>query len=98
MCARVAVDLNLFEHIVNNPGPITASKLATLTGGEELLLGQLSSISTFIEPFLMKIEVRILRTLSAAGFVEEVGEKTWKATNISRAMADDRIAAGHRML
>ena len=36
--ARIAVDLNLFEHIVVNE-PVTSMKLASLCGAEELLIG-----------------------------------------------------------
>ncbi|KAI1417113.1 putative O-methyltransferase [Hypoxylon sp. FL1857] len=42
--------------------------------------------------------VRVLRPLASIGFVEEVGERTWKATPITRAMTIEGIAAGHRML
>ncbi|OTA56458.1 S-adenosyl-L-methionine-dependent methyltransferase [Hypoxylon sp. EC38] len=42
--------------------------------------------------------VRILRPLAAIGFVEEVGERTWRATPITRAMATEEIASGHRMI
>ncbi|KAL3476738.1 S-adenosyl-L-methionine-dependent methyltransferase [Aspergillus californicus] len=42
--------------------------------------------------------VRILRVLSATHFVQESGPKTWTATRITKAMATDEIAAGHRMI
>ncbi|KAI0152043.1 putative O-methyltransferase [Hypoxylon sp. NC0597] len=42
--------------------------------------------------------VRILRPLASIGFVEEVGERIWKATPITRAMATEEIASGHRMI
>ncbi|KAI8632505.1 sterigmatocystin 8-O-methyltransferase [Xylariaceae sp. FL1651] len=42
--------------------------------------------------------LRILRAMSSIGFVKEVGERTWEANPITRAMATDGIAAGHRML
>ncbi|EFR05195.1 O-methyltransferase [Nannizzia gypsea CBS 118893] len=42
--------------------------------------------------------IRILRPLSAIQFVEEVAPKTWKATRITKAMAIEGIAAGHRMI
>ncbi|KAI3329076.1 sterigmatocystin 8-O-methyltransferase [Xylariaceae sp. AK1471] len=40
--------------------------------------------------------MRILRAMSTIGFVAEVGERTWEANAITRAMATDGIAAGHR--
>lgn len=39
MCAKIAIDLKLFEYIVAHHGPITATELADLSGGEELLIG-----------------------------------------------------------
>ncbi|RYO87813.1 hypothetical protein DL764_008807 [Monosporascus ibericus] len=38
MTARIAVQLNLFEHIVNHGVPISSRELASLSGGEELLI------------------------------------------------------------
>ncbi|KAA8571902.1 hypothetical protein EYC84_001853 [Monilinia fructicola] len=80
MSARIAVDLNLFEHIANHDGPITVAQLSSLSGAETLLIS------------------RILRLLSEAKFVKEVGEETWEATPITVAMTLKGIAAGHRML
>ncbi|KAI9645579.1 hypothetical protein NHQ30_006321 [Ciborinia camelliae] len=80
MSARVAADLNLFEHIANQDGPITVAQLSSLSGAEELLIK------------------RILRPLSEGKFVKEVGEETWEATPITRAMTMKGIAAGHRMM
>ncbi|KAI1650364.1 putative O-methyltransferase [Daldinia loculata] len=42
--------------------------------------------------------VRILRPMSSLGFVEEVGERTWIATPITKEMAREEIAASHRMI
>lgn len=42
--------------------------------------------------------VRVLRPLASIGFVEEAGERAWRATPITQAMARDEIAAGHRMV
>ncbi|KAI0844632.1 putative O-methyltransferase [Daldinia vernicosa] len=42
--------------------------------------------------------VRILRPLASTGFVDEVGERVWEPTPITRAMATDGIAAGYRTL
>ncbi|KAH9905815.1 putative O-methyltransferase [Xylariomycetidae sp. FL2044] len=42
--------------------------------------------------------VRILRPLASTGFVQEVGERTWEATQLTKAMATNEIAAGHRMV
>ncbi|KAI1386837.1 putative O-methyltransferase [Hypoxylon trugodes] len=80
IAARIAVGLGLFKHVVNYGDAVTSEELASLSGGEELLI------------------IRVLRPLSAIGFVEEVGERKWKATPITNAMATDEIAAGHRMI
>jgi hypothetical protein len=42
--------------------------------------------------------VRVLRGMTAIGFVKEVGPQTWEATPITREMAKEEIAAGHRMM
>ncbi|KAI1139528.1 sterigmatocystin 8-O-methyltransferase [Hypoxylon sp. FL0543] len=42
--------------------------------------------------------VRILRPLASVRLVKEVGERTWEATPITKAMATEGIAAGHRMV
>ncbi|KAI1266025.1 sterigmatocystin 8-O-methyltransferase [Xylariaceae sp. FL1019] len=42
--------------------------------------------------------MRILRAMSSIGFVREVDEMKWEANAVTRAMATDGIAAGHRML
>ncbi|KAF3018914.1 hypothetical protein E8E14_010495 [Neopestalotiopsis sp. 37M] len=42
--------------------------------------------------------ILVLRPLASIGFVEEAGERAWRATPITQAMARDEIAAGHRMV
>ncbi|CAJ2504618.1 Uu.00g120120.m01.CDS01 [Anthostomella pinea] len=42
--------------------------------------------------------IRTLRPLASIGFVDEVGERTWEATPVTKAMATEEIAAGHRMV
>ncbi|KAI5921763.1 sterigmatocystin 8-O-methyltransferase [Camillea tinctor] len=42
--------------------------------------------------------IQILRPLASTGFVEEVGERMWIATPVTRAMAKEGIAAGHRLI
>ncbi|TEY71671.1 hypothetical protein BOTCAL_0088g00030 [Botryotinia calthae] len=89
MSARIAVDLKLFEYIVDNGRPITVGELATLSGAEELFI-----IGTCFD----NLRERILRPLAGAGFVKEVDEEVWVATPISEAMTKPGVAAGHRML
>ncbi|KAI0480021.1 putative O-methyltransferase [Xylaria cf. heliscus] len=80
IAARVAVQLDLFKHIASHNEPITSDKLASLSGGEELLI------------------IRVLRPMSAIGFVKEIGERKWVATPLTFAMATEEIASGHRMV
>lgn len=47
---------------------------------------------------LNSITVRVLRPLAAINSINEVGDKTWEANPITKAMATVEIAAGHRMV
>ncbi|ROV95171.1 hypothetical protein VMCG_08553 [Cytospora schulzeri] len=38
VAARIAVDLGLFKYVVAHDGPVTSEELASLSGGEELLI------------------------------------------------------------
>jgi hypothetical protein len=40
MCARVAIDLKLFNIIADANRPISSAELATETGAEEQLIGE----------------------------------------------------------
>lgn len=40
MSAKIAVDLHLFEYITAKETPITVTELASLSGGEELLISE----------------------------------------------------------
>ncbi|KAI0012631.1 putative O-methyltransferase [Xylariaceae sp. FL0662B] len=62
--------------------------------GDSATSKELSSLSGGEELLI----VRVLRLLASIGFVEEIGERTWKATAVTKAMATEYIAAGHRML
>jgi hypothetical protein len=99
VAAKVGVELGLFKHISDHDGPINSGELANLTGGEELLICK--PLVTPHKPWTSKSDMnigRILRAMSAIGFVKEVGERTWEANPITRAMATEGIAAGHRVL
>jgi hypothetical protein len=43
MCARVAIDLKLFNIIADAKRPISSADLATETGAEEQLIGKMRS-------------------------------------------------------
>jgi hypothetical protein len=42
MCARVAIDLKLFNTIAEAPGQVSSEQLSVKTGAEEQLLGMLN--------------------------------------------------------
>ena len=95
--------MNLFTHVVNKTGPISSHELASLSGGEEQLIGTYSKVY----PTSDKVGgnrkanhtlVRLLRALSPMGILEEVGEKMWQATPVTVAMTSEGISAGYRMV
>lgn len=99
VAARVAINLNIFRHLVELRRPVTSQELASLSSAEELLISTIIYLHSCLasETDLCR-SVRILRPLSSTGFVDEVDEKTWQATPITEAMATEEIAAGHRMV
>lgn len=93
--------MDLFRIISDRNGPIISKELASCSGGEELLIGIYynSSNSSLGRPHnLTSVIVRVLRPLAAIGFVDEMGEKTWEANPVTKAMATEQIASGHRMV
>lgn len=42
--------------------------------------------------------VRVLRALATIGFISETEKQTWEATPITKAMATEEVASGHRMV
>jgi hypothetical protein len=48
MCARVAIDLNLFNIIAEANGPITAAGLAAKSKADEQLIGNVNGLEQFI--------------------------------------------------
>ncbi|KAI0430917.1 sterigmatocystin 8-O-methyltransferase [Xylaria sp. FL1042] len=77
---KIAVEMNIIEHIVQTSGPITSDKLAELSGAEELLIS------------------RILRVIASVGLVANVGDRTWQATPVTKAIAFEGVSAGYRMI
>ncbi|KAF3055593.1 Demethylsterigmatocystin 6-O-methyltransferase [Daldinia childiae] len=80
IAARIVVDMNILDHIVKHNRAITSEELASLSGGEALLI------------------TRLLRVLASVNLLDEVGEETWQATPITKAMASKGISAGIRMV
>lgn len=75
MCARIAIDLEIYESLVKK-SPQTSSELAKVTDGEPLLLS------------------RLLRCLSAMGFVREVKEDTFAPSLVTSHMIKPNVRAG----
>lgn len=98
MAARVADGLDLFKHTTSSNGPITSGQLAALSGGEELLISKTTCFDYGRKYFANNIIARVLRPLATIGFINEVDEQTWEATPITRAMAMEEVASGHRMV
>lgn len=40
----------------------------------------------------------MLRPLATIGFVDEVDQQTWQATPITKSIAMEEVASGHRMV
>lgn len=97
MAARVADGLGLFKHIASSSGPITSGGLASLSGGEELLISR-ATCGYITKQMADTSTARVLRPLATIGFVNEVDEQTWEATPITKAMAMEEVASGHRMV
>jgi hypothetical protein len=45
MSARIAVDLGLFNHLVDGKKPLTTADLASLSGAEELFISKLKDLA-----------------------------------------------------
>lgn len=98
MAARVADGLDLFKHIASSNGSITSGDLAALSGGEELLISRIKCVDFQRKERPNMSTARVLRPLATIGFVNEVEEQTWQATAITKSMAMEEVASGHRMV
>lgn len=41
LAVRIAIDLNIFKRVADNDAPLSSKELASLSGGEELLISRL---------------------------------------------------------
>lgn len=98
MAARVADGLDLFKHTASSNGPITSGQLAALSGGEELLISETTTDDWEGVDRANISTARVLRPLATIGFINEVDEETWEATPITKSMAMEEVASGHRMV
>jgi hypothetical protein len=92
MCARVAIDLKLFNLIADSKEPISSAELATKTGAEEQLLGM--STKPWQANFTDYPSARILRGITLAGLVSEVGEQIYKANATTYHVKIPSVQAG----
>ena len=93
IAARIAVDLDLFEHICAHKG-ISTAELAAKAKSEPLMI----SISFPSDRAPANGRARLLRLLAGLGFVRELAQDQWAATSITEAMATPLIAAGHQII
>lgn len=94
---RMAVGLNLFEHICAAKGPISSAQLSKLTDGEEILICKYSprpctNVRTHPSP------ARILRVVASIDFIQQTGPYTWLANHTTHAMSLPSIAARYRYI
>lgn len=93
MCARVAIDLNLFDIIADANGPITAAELATKSNAQEQLIS--GFIGTLKESYITdSFAVRLLRGLTISGLVGEAGDQVYEATPVTRHLTIRPVQAG----
>jgi hypothetical protein len=96
IAARIAVDLDLFKHIVEHPHGVTSQKLASVTEGDEVLICESDKQSLHI--CINRTAARILRLLASTDIVDELAHNQWAANDMTHAMAAPPIAAGHRFV
>lgn len=93
MCARVAIDLKLFDIIADAKRPISSADLASKTGAEEQLLGK-STTTWGWSRITNSPSVRILRGITFAGLVDEVGEQLYEANAATHHVKLPSVQAG----
>ena len=98
LCARLAIDLKLFQIIAGKGAKVTAAELATESGGEELLIGASHLPHTLCRFAKIIRIVRILRVLSLIGFVEQVGGQEWEASPVTHVMTRPAVEGSHKHL
>ncbi|KAF4254095.1 hypothetical protein KXV95_002611 [Aspergillus fumigatus] len=81
---RTALDLNLFNDILDNEEPSTVDHLAAMHSADPLLLGKNSNTEIG----------RILRYLASIGVIKEVGRDTFASTPYTSNLARPEIQAG----
>jgi hypothetical protein len=92
MAMRVGLDMGLYGVLVKADGqPVKAQELADACKAEKLFTGMLSVATLGYKMELTSLVrlVRIMRVLTAAGFVDEVGVETYAANELTRLMAED---------
>ena len=70
---RIAIDLNLFNILVEAGKPQTLEDLTKATGADGILLGLPSADPLHIDRLLTYLAARLIRSLSAVGAVGRLG-------------------------
>lgn len=89
MATRALLDLRIFEYIVEEDR-ITSQKLSEVTKADKVLLG-MSTTPTFGRALTLLAE-RLLRVLTASGYVIELDESTYGPNPVTKALATRQMA------
>ncbi|KAB8270004.1 S-adenosyl-L-methionine-dependent methyltransferase [Aspergillus minisclerotigenes] len=96
---RTALDLNLFNDILDNAEPSTVNHLAAKHSADPLLLGKYRNSSSVhsahcAPEILTRKTGRILRYLASLGVLKEAGRDTFTSTRYTSNLARPEIQAG----
>jgi hypothetical protein len=101
MALRVGIDMGLFRILVNKFGePVSAEELANESEAEVLLIGKWLPPRLSFSKFDTNsyAAVRIMRVLSATGFVTELGVHLYTANVLTKAIAAPALQAAAKIL
>jgi hypothetical protein len=89
MATRVLLELGVFKYIAENEST-TSQELADVTKAEKILLG-MSKTQLTLKASLMFSE-RLLRVVTASGYVVELDESTYASNPLTKALATRQTA------
>ena len=98
MCVRTAAAMGLFHILAKSQDPegVTADELSEKSKGEKRLLGtsaHFKPLNAALLSYTKSLKVRILRILTAAGYVAEIAAERYAATPITVAMTTPPVEA-----
>ena len=94
---RMAIDLDLFNILVNAGKPQTLEDLTKASGADGVLLGMPLADLLHIDHLLRYLAAGLLRSLGAVGAVGEFGEigkEAYTATKVTKTFMIPQLAAG----